>query len=292
MDNTRHILIRPVLPEDRVTILEFCTHTWDHEADYIEDILDRWMKDPSGRVLVADSEGQAIGMTRIAKLSETEGWWEGLRVARPHRGKGIAHSLTNATLEQARGLGLSTLRTCVSVHNTRMNSLIHRWGYTPHNQHTVYRADAIPNVPQTLTRLGSDRLELIWSALHLLNPVPTNSFFVRRGATWQALTNDALAQHLKDGRVWGTVSADTLESLFIRSYMDTPDGTLWVGWVGGTPTELSNTLQSIRHLAHQLGYRYAGGFFPQSTSLQETLIATGYRPVEGTTYRVYSQVLS
>lgn len=291
MGNTHRILIRPVMPEDRSAIIEFCKHTWDHEADYIKDILDRWMQDPSGQILVADSEGQAVGMTRIAKLSETEGWWEGLRVARPYRGQGIAHSLANATLEQAKTLGLSTVRTCVNVYNVRMNSLIQRWGYTPLNQHTVYRADATSSIASTLTHLRGDRLESVWSAVQRLNPVPSNALFVRRGATWQALTKHVLAQRLREGRVWGMLSAHTVDSLFIRSYMDTPDGTLWIGWVGGLSTHLSDVLQSIRYLAHQLGYRYAGGFFPQSPSLVEALIMADYQPIEGTTYRVHSQIL-
>src|SRR5215468_5486230 len=46
------LLIRQAQPQDKAAVLAFCAHTWDW-GDYIPQVWDEWLADPSGCLLVA-----------------------------------------------------------------------------------------------------------------------------------------------------------------------------------------------------------------------------------------------
>jgi GNAT superfamily N-acetyltransferase len=162
-----HPHIRLVQPSDRGQILNFCQHTWEDEADYIPDVWDLWVNDPLGHILVAVLDNQPVGMTRLVQLSPTEGWWEGLRVDRDYRQQGIGSLLCQAAIDTAQSLGLSTLRTCVSVKNTLMHAFMQNRGFIPQGDYAVYQADAVVDAPSTLQALGSADLDTVWATISL-----------------------------------------------------------------------------------------------------------------------------
>lgn len=285
------IYIRPAELGDKPAILALCQHTWDNERDYIPDVLDLWFADSSGHILVADCNGQVIGMTRLVQLSGTEGWWEGLRVDRAYRRQGIARKLTDAALELGLSLGLSILRTCVSVTNAPMHPFIQRRGFQAQGDFAVYSIEAIDSPPTTLQMLEPQDCDRIWATISPFMPNERDRLFVVRGAKWQALTPEIFAQLLEQGWVWGVSDGDALTSLFIRSQMENPKETLWIGWLGGTPTGLRAALGDLRGLAHQLGFKAVGGFLPQSDSLRMLLDAVGYQFSDNSAYRVYTKFL-
>ncbi|MGG6296346.1 GNAT family N-acetyltransferase [Leptolyngbya sp. AN02str] len=272
---------------DKAAIARICQHTWDGEDDYIMDVWDEWIADPSGCILLLEVDSQPIGMVRLTRLSNSEGWIEGLRVDRTHRQQGWGSVLIDAAMQQAATLGLSTVRTCIHQHNAIMHGFIQRRGYGGLGDYGWYRANCVSQAPSVLQPLQLDDLEMAWAALHRFQPRTESCLFVCRGAKWQRHTQAALAQRLQQGWVWGEVRSRTLHSLFIRSSMDTPDGTFWVGWVGGTPEAMGMALQDIRRLAHQLGFPYAGGFFPQTQPAIDQLSATDYTFQAPNMYRVY-----
>jgi len=285
-------LIRLAQPGDKAAILAFCQYTWEHEADYIPAVWDLWFADPSGHILVADLDGQAVGMTRLVQLSVTEGWWEGLRVDRAYRRAGIGSQLARAALEMSHSLDLPTLRTCVSVTNTSMHPLVQRQGFTPLGDYAVYRAPASENIPMALRQLGVDDCDRTWAAINHFETEECDPLFVVRGAKWQTLDRAALVQRLEQGWVWGLFEGDALVGLFIRSSMENPDGTLWIGWLGGTSNGLLLLLSDLHRLAHQLGFQAIGGFLPQGESRSRSLAANGYKFSDTSVYRLYAKNLA
>ncbi|MBD2112553.1 MULTISPECIES: GNAT family N-acetyltransferase [Cyanophyceae] len=283
--------IRPAQPSDKAPILDFCQHTWDDETDYIPDVWDVWFAAPTGHILVADRDGQPVGMTRLVQLSDTEGWWEALRVDRTFRRQSIGHQLTQAALSLAQSLGLTTLRTCVSVTNASMHPFMQHQGFSPLGDYAVYSATASEGVPTALRLLGVDDCDRAWAAINCFIAEEWDLLLVARGAKWQTLTPANLAQRLAQGWVWGSFEGDTLVGLFIRSQMETPDGTLWIGWLGGTTSGVQTALNDMRHLAHSLGCKAIGGFLPQSETLATLLKTGGYGFSDTSVYKLYEKRL-
>jgi len=279
--------IRLAQPIDKAPILAFCQHTWDDEADYIPDVWDVWFADPTGHILVADINGQPVGMTRLVQLSATEGWWEGLRVDRAFRRQGIGHQLTQAALALGHSLGLSTLRTCVSVTNAQMHPFMQHQGFSPLGDYAICSAPASKSPSTVLRLLGVEDCDRAWAAINRFVAEERGLLFVIRGAKWQTLISGNLAQRLGQGWVWGCYEGDTLVGLFIRSQMESPDGTLWIGWLGGTAPGLQVALNDMPNLAYQLGFKAVGGFLPQREPLQQLLSATGYQFDETSVYQLY-----
>ena len=287
MADLNNVRIRPVCPHDKAAILAFCQHSFEDEADYIPYVWDIWVAEPAGHILVAELEGCPIGMTRLVEFSKTEGWWEGLRVDRDYRKRGIGHSLFKAVIEKAKVLGLNTLRTCVGDKNNLMQSFVRHRGWVPQGDYAVYKANAINEPPTSLRLLQPKDFDPVWTALPQLNMTVHQPLFVPQGAKWQSLNKSTLARLLDKGWVWGVFKDKTVESLFIRSRMENPVGNLWIGWVGSSLTGLPATMRDMQCLAHQEGFNAVAGFIPQLPPLLETMQNLGYQFNDKAVYQVF-----
>ena len=94
------LTIRPAQAEDKAAVLAFCEHTWEW-GDYIADVWDEWLADPSGRLLVAVLGGSPIAVVHMKMVSSDECWLEGGRVAPAMRGRGISRRLNAEAMSQA-----------------------------------------------------------------------------------------------------------------------------------------------------------------------------------------------
>ena len=292
MIQLNNFLIRRAQPEDKPTVVAFCQFSFENEVDYIPDVWDFWLTDCAGQVLVAVLNGLPVGMSRVLRLSQHEGWWEGLRVDRAYRQQGIGHLLFEATVAEARSLGIETLRTCISVKNSVMQRYVNRQGFTPREEYAVYKAQAIAECSRQLQPLDQSAIETVWAgigAFEVQSPVP---LVVRRGAKWQALTQKFLATRLEKGWVWGDICDRSVRSLFIRSEMENPTGNLWIGWLGASAKALPVALEDMRRLAYQGGFEAVGGFLPQTLVLKQALEKGNYCFSDTAAYCVYEKLLS
>ncbi len=108
------LVLRQATQADVQRIVAISTQIWDGE-DYIAGVIDEWLADPRGAVIVAISDGDLAGYGRWVQLWPGYLWLEGLRVDPAFRGRGIAQALTRYLLETARLQGadrvaLSTYR--------------------------------------------------------------------------------------------------------------------------------------------------------------------------------------
>jgi ribosomal protein S18 acetylase RimI-like enzyme len=94
--------MRDARPEDRRAIFQFTRQTWGNYGDFIPRVWRSWINDPSGRFIVAELGGVAIGTAKITDFGSGEVWLQGLRVDPRYRGKGIARAIN---VEVARTLG-------------------------------------------------------------------------------------------------------------------------------------------------------------------------------------------
>ena len=111
------LVVRRARPEDRNAILSFASDTW-HGWDYIPNAWPVWIDATDGVFLVGeigrpppgveepvDAEGNPlevglpVAITRVAMVSDSEAWLEGIRVDPHVRGMGVAADLQIAELQ-------------------------------------------------------------------------------------------------------------------------------------------------------------------------------------------------
>jgi len=104
--------IRPARRSDTPVVLDFLRTIWDGE-DYVPAVWEGWLASEDGELLVAESGGRAVGLSRLRDLGWGEWWLEGLRVDPAFQGHGIASLLHETMLaswleREGRALRLAT----------------------------------------------------------------------------------------------------------------------------------------------------------------------------------------
>ncbi|TMD08665.1 MAG: GNAT family N-acetyltransferase, partial [Chloroflexi bacterium] len=101
--------LRPARTADRERVVEICAAIWEGH-DYIPEVFDTWVQDPSGTFQVGEVDGEVVALQRIRPLSREACWYEGLRVAETHRRLGIARQMLAAAVDQASSIGFQEMR--------------------------------------------------------------------------------------------------------------------------------------------------------------------------------------
>lgn len=124
------IIYRDARPQDRDEILSFTANTWDH-GDYIHFVYDEWLADKSGRFLIIQDgkSGPIVGIDKLTMLAPEEAWFEGLRIRREYRGRGLATQVQRFMISEAQRLGARTIRFITRVGNTPIHLAAYRDGF-------------------------------------------------------------------------------------------------------------------------------------------------------------------
>src|SRR5689334_14693744 len=120
-----HIEVRAALEQDRDAVLAFCANTWEW-GDYIEDVWERWLYDPAGKLFVALVDGQPAAISHMLMLTSTDAWLEGLRVDPNYRHQGLAKALGDACIAEAMRRGASYARLMIHAENERSIEITER----------------------------------------------------------------------------------------------------------------------------------------------------------------------
>lgn len=140
------VVCRPALPADKPAILAFCQTIWDGH-DYIHLVLDDWMSDPLTRVYVAEYAGQAVGMTMMVPMSETEWWFQGFRVDPQHQGRQIGSQLMAYALQEWAENGNGLVRLTTNSEQLKVQHLCEKLGFKKLAGRALYDAPTLPEAP-------------------------------------------------------------------------------------------------------------------------------------------------
>lgn len=145
MEREWPLAVRRAVAADHETVLGFATNTWDG-WDYIPNAWPRWIDAPDGVLLVGcagvaggpatrDADGaelpagRPIAISRVALLSSSEAWVEGIRVDPRVRGMNVATDLQVAELHWAAASGVTVVRYATSESNEASHRLGGRHGF-------------------------------------------------------------------------------------------------------------------------------------------------------------------
>ena len=89
LDATR---VRHARADDLPALRSIASRTWGG-TDYLPGVLEAWLADDAGELMVADGAAGVVGCARLTRLGDGEWWIEGVRVDADRLGEGIGRRL-------------------------------------------------------------------------------------------------------------------------------------------------------------------------------------------------------
>ncbi|HEV7129506.1 MAG TPA: GNAT family N-acetyltransferase, partial [Ktedonobacterales bacterium] len=216
------IEVRPARPDDRTAVFAFCARTWGDDGDYIPYVWDQWLVDTNGVLLVAQLDGQPVGLTHMDMVTADEGWIEGVRVDPSWRRQGIGRVLISRSLAAAHERGAAVVRMLTDSDNTASQQLFAKFGFERVAMFAHYVAGALTEASAeplpdgfTLRTPGPADLERVWAFLEASNLAPLNGGLLLQGWRAQALTTEVLERRLAAGEVWTLEGWGAIQALAI-----------------------------------------------------------------------------
>lgn len=124
------IYVRKARGSDREAVFKFCEKTWSW-GDYIPEVWDKWLKEKSGRVFIATTDGVPVGITHLSIDKPHEVWLSGARTDPNYRRMGIATAITKKCLEYAKRKAAKVARLVTESDNIAAQAVIKKLGFKP-----------------------------------------------------------------------------------------------------------------------------------------------------------------
>jgi len=101
---------------------------WDGH-DYIARVFDDWVADATAAFQAVEEDGVVVGLHRLRPYAPGLMWYEGLRVATSHQRRGIARTMLDSAIAEAREQGFAELR--LATYNEIASHLFESAGFKP-----------------------------------------------------------------------------------------------------------------------------------------------------------------
>lgn len=301
------LVVRRARASDKESVLSFASDTWDG-WDYIPHAWPVWLAARDGVMLVATrpDDDTPVAITRVAMVSPTEGWWEGIRVDPQLRGMEVAADLQVAELHWSAALGASVIRYATSARNEGSHRLGARhgvdllfayrnywWSLDEGDPHDPSAFDAAVRASASVLR-GQ-----VLDALAGQGRVATTADTSRLWAVISADAGFSAAQRLYEPRPWalGELSAerfarhvertevitfdDRAVAILLRDQLAGEDSSLRLALLVGAIDGMLDLVAAVRAAAGDgtLRFRLAEAE-PITANTHDQLTAAGYRSGE------------
>jgi GNAT superfamily N-acetyltransferase len=194
--------VRPARTEDKEPLMRFIKDVWGGH-DYIPEVWDDWLNDPTGKMFVLEAEGVPVGMNHLRFLEDGSAWFEGVRVHPDFRGRGLASMLGENSMRIARNRGVDIFRLTSGSHNKKAHRQIARIKFIE-----VARFSAYEPGEKTWSSPGNGvkvSVEGFSGVMDLIRK--TREYQLGRGVFWHNWTATSMEPRvvrklLEEGAVW------------------------------------------------------------------------------------------
>ncbi len=275
--------IRSARDTDRDAVLAFCAHTWEW-GDYIERVWDDWLHNPEGRMLVATSDEQPIGVGHLRMLNAHEAWLEGLRVDPKHRVQGTGTALNMALQAEAMQRAATHVRLLIESTNIASQRVVAHAHMRQVGGFASFRAVPQKDMQrrgdgseQTLRAETADLAEII-DYLNASNVFPAVGGLYYAGFTAYAITDELLEEKIAAGQVYLLRRWERLDGLAIAEQRAEHDGSrLSIGYIDGMTIEaISLIAYDLRRRAFALEVESLYAYAPDLVLVRDGLAGIGY----------------
>jgi GNAT superfamily N-acetyltransferase len=120
-------------------VAEFCKGILNGE-DFVPELWEDWLNDPDGLLAVAESNGHAIGCSKITLISKGQWWLQGFRVDPNYQGRRVGSRLHRYVTDWWIENGDGTLRLMTDSQNFAVHKVCIQTGYVKTHEVCGYKA--------------------------------------------------------------------------------------------------------------------------------------------------------
>ena len=311
------LVVRRARAADEDAVLGFASGTWDG-WDYIPHAWPVWLDAKDGVLLVAcrPDDDRPIAVSRVALVSPTEAWLEGIRVDPAVRGMDVATDMQVAELHWAAAQGANVVRYATSARNEASHRLGARHGFEllfsyrgywwtddpsdagrdPSAFDPAVRAAATEARRSLLAGMAAAGMvaspgdtAVLWHRLHADATFACgHRLYEPRPWAMGELTGAAFACHVERGEVLvagaraGASDTDWALAILLREQQAGEDSSLRLAIVAGAPRRVVELAEAARAISGQtLKFRVPEDS-PLRTGGHDLLAAAGYRTSDWT----------
>ena len=280
-NNSRRIevICRPARESDTAAVLALTSQIWEGD-DYVPQVWEQWLADQDGRLIVAEHQGQVVGLGKLSRLSDEDWWLQGLRVDPQFEGRGVGSQLHHALVAAWEQIGNGALRLATASFRKPVQHLCQQSGFVKVDEFTPFGADAFPvegnAAPAPVRRIRIEALDEAFAFAVSSETLRISKRRVDMGWEWLPLREDFLAAAIREERVWSWRNGAGLLAVFADEEKE-GNRELRLHFAGCRLEALAGLLTDLRLLAGELGYSRAGWMASLHPGITAALGAAGYQ---------------
>lgn len=270
------LVLRTASPEDTPAVMELTSTIWEGH-DYVPHVWHEWLADPHGLIAVAELDGRLVGFTRLAKLSESEWWLQGLRVHPQYEGLRIASRLHDFIVAYWAEHHGGTVR--FTTWRPQVIHLAERSGFKPLQEFSLFTTPALAEPVSSFTPLPPMHAPQALSYLQDSPAMALTAGLMTLGWEWIRPTQENLTSLANEGLVWRWQEQRGL----LAAYKDTEEieeggevEHLFIRLLACEYDDILPCLLDFRRLAAQQGFSRAGWVAPLVEPVLTALQAAGF----------------
>lgn len=254
--------LRDARARDRDAVFEFCRNTWPGYGDYIQLVWDKWMSEEGGRFILAEMDGEPVGIAKISEFSRGEVWLQGLRVDPRLRKKGIANEINIEVLKSAKRMNPRVVRFCTATPNKASRHIGEKFGFRLAARFRFFWVKA----RRGTVRGRVARMKDLQAALAFIRDSRFLKFangLIAEGWVFREFNPDLLRRYIRAGSVMVIEGERGIRGLAIYT-VDQEEGSdlVSLGFVDGDEAAIKALAKNPFYISASRGYKYCSAAVP------------------------------
>ncbi len=265
------LCVRRARVEDRAKVLQVEALSTPN-LRYLGAVFEHWVHDQVGELIVAELEGEMVGVGKLTVVPDGSAWLEALRVIPAAQGQGVGKRFYERFFEIAAARRIPSMRMYTGIRNAASKGLAERYGF---HLAATYRGSSVqlreftgeyPDDFAFVQVTDPDRASKL-----LLPEKPAWNGFLVMNRTFYELTPTLCGEWAREGKVYYEAATDSLLVLGARFQADLG---LHLSCLGG------NLQRCLAFAARAARFSAAPKLFclfpPQAAEIEQALLQSGF----------------
>lgn len=269
---------RKVAQPDRERILEISSKIWDGH-DFIQYIFDDWVNDSEGEFTLGEKDGVIVGFAKYTKHSDSEAWFEGIRVDEKYAGQGFGKAITQYFVSRAKSEGVDTIRLSAHIDSRESIKIVESLGFKKDGYFTTAckeLAGSFAGQPASKNVISIMSTATAWDLITRGNSYYMSNGYISYGWTFRKATYELVDMLVKDKCVYGVIREGKVASVMVLTEDSHRDGGLNIGFIDGDMGSMKEFVDFAEHRAIERKMPYYEIMAPMDERLINVLELSGF----------------